>query len=106
MLSLNVSSSVLLVAIASAVVAMVAVLVLERRTYSRRRNVQVNRKPKTDSRTNSGWILGAILFTVLVLRMVVSTSPFAAAVIFGMFGGAGLAASAGFQWENWHPPPR
>jgi len=27
-------------------------------------------------------------------------------VIFGLFGGAGLAASALFQWENRHPPPR
>ena len=101
-LSLNVSGSVLIVAIASAVVAVVAVLVLERRTYARRRNAQANRKPKAGSRTNSGWILGA----VLVLRMVVSTSPFVVAVIFGLFGGAGLAASALFQWENRHPPPR
>jgi hypothetical protein len=105
-LSMNVSASVLIVAIASAVVAVVAVLVLERRTYSRRRNAQANRKPKAGGRTNSGWILGAILLTVFLLRMLVSTSPFVAAVIFGLFGGAGLAASAGFQWENRHPPPR
>ena len=105
-LSLNVSGSVLIVAIASAVVAVVAVLVLERRTYARRRNAQANRKPKAGSRTNSGWILGAVLLTVLVLRMVVSTSPFVVAVIFGLFGGAGLAASALFQWENRHAPPR
>ncbi len=105
-LSLNVAASVLTVAIASAVVAVGAVLVLERRSYSRRLNSQANRKHKAANRTNSGWVLGAILLTVLVLRMVVSTSPFVAAVIFGLFGGAGLAASAGLQWENRHPPPR
>jgi len=69
-LSLNVSASVLAVAIASAVVAVAAVLVLERRSYSRRRNPQPNRKKKAGNRTNSGWILGAILLTVVVLRMV------------------------------------
>jgi hypothetical protein len=105
-LSLNVSASLLTVAIASAVVAVGAVLVLERRSYSRRRNPQANRRPKAGNRTNSLWILGAVLLMVLVLRAVVSTSPFVAAVIFGLFGGAGLAASAGFQWENRHPPPR
>jgi hypothetical protein len=104
-LSLNVSASVLAVAIASAVVGVGAVLVLERRYYSRRRNPLANRRHKAGNRTNSSWILGAVLLTVLVLRMVVSTSPFVAAVIFGLFGGAGLAASAGFQWENRHPPP-
>ncbi len=105
-LSLNVSASVLAVAIASAVVAVAAVLVLERRSYSRRRNPQPNRKKKAGNRTNSGWILGAILLTVVVLRMVVSTSPFVAAIIWGLLGGASMAAAAGFQWENRHPPPR
>jgi uncharacterized membrane protein YidH (DUF202 family) len=105
-LSQNVSASVLTVAIASAVVAVGAVLVLERGSYSRRRNPQANRKHRARNRTNSVAILGAVLLTVIVLRLVVSTSPFVAAVIFGLFGGAGLAASAGFQWENRHPPPR
>ncbi len=106
MLSLNVSGSVLTVAIASAVVAVAAVLVLERRSYSRRRNPQPNRKNKAGNRTNSGWILGAILLTVVVLRMVVSTSPFVAAIIWGLLGGASMAASALVQWENRHPLPR
>lgn len=106
MLSLSVSASVLTVAIASAVVAAGAVLVLERRSYSRRRNPQADRKHKAGNRTNSVWILGAVVLTVLVLRTVVSTSPFVAAGVFGLFGGAGLAASALFQWENRHPPPR
>lgn len=106
MLSLNVSASVLTVAIASAVVAVAAVLVVERRSYSTRRNPQANRKHKAGNRTNSGWILGAALLTVVILRMVVSTSPFVAAVIWGLFGGAGLTASALFQWENRHPPQR
>ena len=106
MLSLNLSASVLTVAMASAVVAVAAVLVLERWSYSRRGNPQANRKHKSGNRTNSAWILGAVLLTVVVMRMVVSTSPFVAALIFGLFGGAGLAASALFQWENRHPPPR
>ena len=104
MLSLNVSPSVLIVAIASAVVAVDVVLVLERWSYSRRRNPQANRKHKAGNRTNSSWILGVAVLTVVVLRMVVSTSPVVAAVTFGIFGGAGLAASALFQWENRHPP--
>jgi hypothetical protein len=103
-LSFNVSPSVLTVAIASAVVAVGVVLVLERWSYSRRRNPQANRKHKPGNRTNSSWILGGAVLTVVVLRMVVSTSPVVAAVIFGLFGGAGLAASALFQWENRHPP--
>ncbi len=105
-LSLNVSASVLTVAIAGAVVAVGAVLVLERRSYSRRRNPQPNRKNKAGNRSNSGWILGAILLTVVVIRMVVSTSPFVAAIIWGLLGGASLAASALVQWENRHPLPR
>lgn len=105
-LGLNVSASVLTVAMASAVVAAGAMVILERRSYSRRRNPQAKRKHKAGNRTNSVWVLGAILLTVLALRLVVSTSPFVAAVIFGLFGGAGLAASAGLQWENRHPPPR
>jgi len=105
-LSLNVSASVLTVAMASSILAAGAIVVLERRSYSRRRNPQAERKQKAGNRTNSVWVLGAILLTVLALRLVVSTSPFVAAVIFGLFGGAGLAASAGLQWENRHPPPR
>jgi uncharacterized membrane protein YfcA len=105
LLSLNISASVLTVALASAVVAVAAALVLERRSYSRRRNPQANRKQKAGNRTNSAWILGPVLLTVLALRLVVSTSPFVAALIFGLFGGGGLAASALFQWENRHPPP-
>jgi len=104
-LTLNVSASVLTIALASAVAGVAAALVLERRSYSRRRK-PANRQPKAGSRSSSGWIVGAALLTVVVLRMVVSTSPFAAALIWGLFAGAGLAASAGFQWENRHPPPR
>ena len=59
-LSLNVSASVLTVAFASAVVAVGVVLVLERRSYSRRRNPHANRKHKAAKRTNSVWILGAV----------------------------------------------
>lgn len=105
-LNLNVAAPLFIVTIASAVVGAACAVVLERWSYARLRAKAAQPKPKSGRATNPAWLIGGAFLAVVILRFIVASSPFAAAVIWGLFGGVGLTASALLQWENRHPPPK